>query len=78
MACFAVFITDPVSVEEFVGLARIDTEADEEGDACERAVRLHSEFSDAQFTVDDVALCALLPETAVTAPPFGGARVRTF
>lgn len=76
MARFAVFITDPASVEEFVGLARIDTEADIESDACERAIRLYSEFSDVQFTVEDVALCALLPETVVTVPPFGGARVR--
>ena len=78
MARFAVFITDPVSVEEFVGLARIDTEAHDERDACERAVRLHSDFSDVEFTEEDVAFCALLPEAVVTAPPFSGAGVRTF
>jgi hypothetical protein len=58
---FAVFIRDPESVEEFVGLARIDTEADDEGHARERAVTLLSESSERDFTDEDVALCARLP-----------------
>ena len=58
---FAVFIRDPESVEEFVGLARIDTEAEDEGHARERAISLLSESSERDFTDEDVALCARLP-----------------
>jgi hypothetical protein len=65
---FAVFIHDPTTVEEFIGLARIDTEADDEDGACERAVTLHSEFARAPFTRGDVALCARLPETDLSHP----------
>jgi hypothetical protein len=66
MPRFAVFIHDPASVEEFVGLARIDTEADDEAGAVERAVALHSEFGGSPFTRVDVALCARLPETELS------------
>ena len=55
---FAVFIRDEESAEEFVGLARIDTEADDEEAACDRAVALHAEHSDRPFDRSDVALCA--------------------
>jgi hypothetical protein len=63
---FAVFIRDPASVEEFVGLARIDTEAEDEAGACERALTLHAEFSEAPIDNDDVALCARLAKTGLS------------
>jgi len=70
---FAVFIHDKKSAtEEFVGLARIDTEAEDAEAACERAAGLHSQFSRANFTVEDVALCAQLLDP----PPITGARIR--
>jgi hypothetical protein len=58
---FAIFIRDEDSTEEFVGLARIDTEADDEEAACERAITLHAEFSERPCDRADVALCAKLP-----------------
>jgi hypothetical protein len=63
---FAVFIRDPASVEEFVGLARIDTEAEDEEGACERALALHAEISEAPFDSDDVALCARLAKPGLS------------
>jgi hypothetical protein len=57
---FAVFIRDEGSTEEFVGLARIDTEAEDEDTACERAVTLHAEYSERPVDREDVALCAKL------------------
>jgi hypothetical protein len=57
---FAVFIRDEESTEEFVGLARIDTEAEDEEAACERALTLHAEYSERPFHRGDVALCARL------------------
>ena len=61
MPRYAVFIKDEESTEEFVGLARIDTEGADEEDACERAISLHAEFSERPFDRADVALCAKLP-----------------
>lgn len=57
---FAVFIRDEESTEEFDGLARIDTEAEDEDTACERAITLHAEFCERPFDRGDVALCARL------------------
>jgi hypothetical protein len=58
---FAVFIRDEETTDEFVGLARIDTEGADEDEACERAITLHAEFSERPFDRGDVALCAKLP-----------------
>jgi hypothetical protein len=55
-------------MEEFVGLTRIDTEADDEGDACERAVASNSEFGSAPLKRGDVAHRARLPQTGLTHP----------
>ena len=66
---YAVFIRDDESTEEFVGLARIDTEADDEPHARDRAVALLGEASGATFTAEDVALCAELAPTSAPAPP---------
>jgi hypothetical protein len=57
---FVVFIRDEASTEEFIGLARIDTEAEDEEAACDRAVTLHAEHSERPFDRGDVALCARL------------------
>ena len=58
---FAVFIRDEETTEEFVGLARIDTEATDDEAACERAVTLHAKHREPPFDRGDVALCAKLP-----------------
>ncbi len=76
---FAVFIRDEESTEEFVGLARIDTEADDEHHARERTVAL-GEASGGTITDEDVALCAeLAPEpTPSSERPGSSVRVRMF
>lgn len=66
---FAVFIADPDAVEEFVGLARIDTEATDEDEAADRAVFLYSEFSDRTYTVADVRLIARVAEVVASDHP---------
>jgi hypothetical protein len=58
MQRFVIYIKDEESLEELVGLARIDTEAEDEGQATERAVRLHTEHTGRDFAAHDVALCA--------------------
>lgn len=77
---FAVFIHDEESTEEFVGLARIDTEADDERHARERAVAFLGEASGGTFTDRDVAMCAeLAPEpTPLSGRPGSSVRVRMF
>jgi hypothetical protein len=66
---FAVLIADPRAVEEFVGLARVDTEASDEDVAAERAVRLYSEFSERAYTVADVRPVAHIAEVASSDHP---------
>jgi hypothetical protein len=66
---FAVFIADPDAVEEFVGLARVDTEAADEDAAAERAVARYSEFSERTYTVADVKLVARVAEVMASDPP---------
>ena len=76
MPRYAVFIRDAESVEEFVALARIDTEAEGEYRAEKRALLLHVENTQRRFVPDDVALCARLPE--VVAMPTGTSAIRMF
>jgi hypothetical protein len=66
---FAVLIADPRAVEEFVGLARVDTEAPDEDVAAERAVRLYSEFSEQAYGVADVRLVARVAEVVASDHP---------
>jgi hypothetical protein len=66
---FAVFIADPEAVEEFVGLARVDTEASDEDAAAARAVARYSEFSTRTYTVADVKLVAPVAEVVASDHP---------
>jgi hypothetical protein len=66
---FAVFIADPDAVEEFVGLARVDTEAADEDAAAAGAVARYSEFSDRTYTVADVKLVARVAEVVASDHP---------
>jgi hypothetical protein len=81
---FAVFIRDPTSTGEFAGLTRIDTEAEDEAAASDRAVRLYNSFGASgggPFTDEDVALCARLSDEAAPegpAPDRRGGSVRMF
>lgn len=76
MQQYAVFIHDPESVGEFIGLARVDTEADDSGAAAEKAIHLHGQWAQRSFSPDDVALVAQVAST--TSRPFGTSGIRVF
>lgn len=79
---FAVFISDPGQVGEFIGVLRVNVEAVDEIEASQKAVRAHSEERGMPFTEHDVALCVQIATTAVpgeVAPSSSRARnVRMF